>query len=381
MSGLAEIIQETPSEGPSDSQVKAQTSNEISFAEVMEQYDIKTNFHQQYRVIQQLGKGHFATVYLCANRVTDVACAVKTFKTLKSLASSGFNDPLIHEIQLLRELRNYYHPNLMRMINVFADFEKNNISLVFNLAEEGELFNWIVSKQKLTENETRRVFRQLISAIQFLHGRGWVHRDIKPENILVLDKSLTIQLGDFGVAKQIRTEPSLDELTTTLCGTPSYVAPEILQETVRRRYGFGVDVWSCGVVLYICLCGFPPFSDELYSRESPYTLAQQIRMGRFDYPSPYWDDIPDSALDLIGKMLTVDASKRISPSKCLCHPWMCDTPWPAPEIPADAEKALSLRDQATNLDTPWPAPEIPADVQKALTLRGRAANLGAELPC
>jgi serine/threonine-protein kinase Chk2 len=134
----------------------------------------------------------------------------------------------------------------------------------------------------------------------------------------VADKNLTVKLGDFGLAKIIGE----DSFTTTLCGTPSYVAPEILQESRRRKYTKAVDIWSLGVVLYICLCGFPPFSDELYTRENPYTLAQQIKMGRFDYPSPYWDSVGDPALDLIDRMLTVDVDKRITVDECLEHPWL-----------------------------------------------------------
>ena len=149
------------------------------------------------------------------------------------------------------------------------------------------------------------------------HERNIVHRDIKPENILVIDKELNVKLADFGLAKIIGEE----SFTTTLCGTPSYVAPEILEQSNRRRYTRAVDIWSLGVVLYICLCGFPPFSDELYSPENPYTLSQQIKMGRFDYPSPYWDSIGDPALDLIDRMLTVDVEKRITVEECLEHPW------------------------------------------------------------
>lgn len=104
------------------------------------------------------------------------------------------------------------------------------------------------------------------------------------------------------------------------------VAPEILEPTTHRRYTRAVDVWSLGVVLYICLCGFPPFSDELYSRENPYTLSQQIKMGRFDFPSPYWDPVGDLALDLIDRMLTVDVEKRITVDECLEHPWITEKP-------------------------------------------------------
>jgi serine/threonine-protein kinase CHEK2 len=144
-----------------------------------------------------------------------------------------------------------------------------------------------------------------------------VHRDIKPENILLTDKDLHVKLADFGLAKIIGEE----SFTTTLCGTPSYVAPEILEDSKHRRYTRAVDIWSLGVVLYICLCGFPPFSDELHTRENPYSLTQQIKKGRFDYPSPYWDSVGDPALDLIDRMLTVDVEKRFTITDCLEHPW------------------------------------------------------------
>lgn len=103
------------------------------------------------------------------------------------------------------------------------------------------------------------------------------------------------------------------------------VAPEILENTRHRKYTRAVDVWSLGVVLYICLCGFPPFSDELYTHQNPFSLAEQIKMGRFDYPSPYWDTVGDPALDLIDRMLTVDVEKRITIDECLEHPWVRGT--------------------------------------------------------
>ncbi|KAL1998651.1 hypothetical protein VTN02DRAFT_5804 [Thermoascus thermophilus] len=270
-------------------------------------------FRQQYRILQQLGKGHFATVYLCVERATGTKYAVKFFERRTGDSQRSQTDSLQQEIALLMSVN---HPSLLCLKGTFDETE--GVYLVLELAPEGELFNLIVRKQKLTEDETRQVFKQLFEGLKYLHDRGIVHRDIKPENILLADKNLTVKLGDFGLAKIIGE----DSFTTTLCGTPSYVAPEILEDSRRRRYTRAVDVWSLGVVLYICLCGFPPFSDELYTRENPYTLAQQIKMGRFDYPSPYWDSVGDPALDLIDRMLTVDVEKRITIDECLEHPWL-----------------------------------------------------------
>ncbi|KAJ6106732.1 hypothetical protein N7512_010249 [Penicillium capsulatum] len=274
-----------------------------------------SRFRQQYRILQQLGKGHFATVYLCVERATGKQFAAKVFEKRPGGSQKTQTDTQQQEIALLMGVN---HPNLLCLKDTFD--ENDGAYLILELAPEGELFNLIVAKQKLSESETRHVFRQLLEGLKYLHERGIVHRDIKPENILVADEKLTVKLGDFGLAKIIGE----DSFTTTLCGTPSYVAPEILQETRRRRYTKAVDVWSLGVVLYICLCGFPPFSDELYTAKHPYSLAQQIKMGRFDYPSPYWDSVCDPALDLIDRMLTVKVEDRITVEECLEHPWMTE---------------------------------------------------------
>lgn len=269
-------------------------------------------FRQQYRILQQLGKGHFATVYLCVERVTGMQYAVKRFEKRHGDSGRSQTDGLQQEIGVLKSVS---HPNMLCLKDTFD--EDDGVYLVLELAPEGELFNCIVLKQKLTEEESRRVFIQLFQGIKYLHERNIVHRDIKPENILLADKELSVKLADFGLAKIIGEE----SFTTTLCGTPSYVAPEILENSRHRKYTRAVDIWSLGVVLYICLCGFPPFSDELWSEEHPYTLSQQIKMARFDYPSPYWDSVGDSALDLIDRMLTVDVDQRITIDECLEHPW------------------------------------------------------------
>ncbi|KAH8676781.1 kinase-like domain-containing protein [Tricladium varicosporioides] len=269
-------------------------------------------FLQQYTLLEKLGKGHFAEVFLCVEKATGTRYAVKVFTKQPGVEERSKTEGLQQEIAVLMGVS---HPNMLCLKDTFD--EPRAVYLVLELAAEGELFNWIVMKQKLTEDETRKLFIQLFQGVKYLHERGIVHRDIKPENILLTDKDLHIKLADFGLAKIIGEE----SFTTTLCGTPSYVAPEILEDSRNRRYTRAVDIWSLGVVLYICLCGFPPFSDELYSKDNPYTLTQQIKMGRFDYPSPYWDSVGDPALDLIDRMLTVDVDKRYTIDDCLSHPW------------------------------------------------------------
>ncbi|KAF7594587.1 hypothetical protein BBP40_008854 [Aspergillus hancockii] len=272
----------------------------------------RQSFHQRYEKCGQLGKGHFATVYLCVERTTSIRYAAKLFERLLDSKQTEI-DNLVSEIALSNRIN---HPNLLHLKETFEESE--GLYLIHELAPEGELFNYIVLKQKLSEDEARHIFRQLFEAVQYLHDLGFVHRDIKPENILIVDKDLLVKLGDFGLTKFIGEE----DFAHTLCGTPSYVAPEILKSGNTRKYTKAVDIWSLGVVLYICLCGFPPFSDELCTPENPYKLSQQIKTGRFDYPSPYWDSVGDPALDLIDRMLTVEPEKRITVGQCLEHPWM-----------------------------------------------------------
>ncbi|EKJ75702.1 hypothetical protein FPSE_04084 [Fusarium pseudograminearum CS3096] len=270
-------------------------------------------FLQQYTLLEKLGKGHFAEVYLCVEKTTGQRFAVKIFTKHPGVEDRSKTEGLQQEIGVLMGVS---HPNVLCLKDTFN--ERDRVYLVLELAPEGELFNFIVMKQKLSEDESRKLFVQLFQGIKYLHERNIVHRDIKPENILLVDKNLHVKLADFGLAKIIGEE----SFTTTLCGTPSYVAPEILADSKQRKYTKAVDVWSLGVVLYICLCGFPPFSDELYSRDFPFTLSQQIKSGRFDYPSPYWDSVGDPALDLIDSMLIVDPEKRYTIDQCLQHPWL-----------------------------------------------------------
>jgi serine/threonine-protein kinase CHEK2 len=169
-------------------------------------------FRSQFRMLQQLGKGHFASVYLCIEKATGFKFAVKKFERRLGDSQRSQTEGLQQEIAVLMSVS---HPNVLCLKDTFD--EADGVYLVLELAPEGELFNWIVMKQKLSEDETRKVFIQLFQGTKYLHERNIVHRDIKPENILLTDKNLSVKLADFGLAKIIGEE----SFTTTLCGTPS----------------------------------------------------------------------------------------------------------------------------------------------------------------
>jgi len=192
----------------------------------------------------------------------------------------------------------------------------------------GELFDRIVSKSFYNEKEARDVCKILFEAIGFCHEKSVAHRDLKPENLLLLseDNDSEIKIADFGFAKKVLTPNSL----TTQCGTPGYVAPEILEGVA---YDQKSDMWSLGVIIYILLGGYPPFIEQ-NQRE----LFRKIRKGQYEFHEDYWGSVSADAKDLISKLLTVDPAKRLSASGALKHKWMV----------ADGEK-LAAQDLGVNL--------------------------------
>mmetsp|Transcript_11707 Transcript_11707/g.28520 ORF Transcript_11707/g.28520 Transcript_11707/m.28520 type:complete len:243 (+) Transcript_11707:2-730(+) len=190
--------------------------------------------------------------------------------------------------------------------------EPKKINLVMELVSGGELFDRIVSRGSYTEADAALCIRQICGALQYMHKMGICHRDLKPENILYAtpDPDAPIKLADFGLAKVV----SSDAIMQTACGTPGYVAPEILQ---NQGFGVEVDCWSVGVILYILLCGFPPF----YEEELP-KLFSTIMQGKYDFPSPWWDNVSDDAKDLVQKLLVVDPKARYTADDVLEHQWI-----------------------------------------------------------
>ncbi|KAG0174931.1 hypothetical protein DFQ30_001831 [Apophysomyces sp. BC1015] len=268
-------------------------------------------FREDHIVGRMLGKGNFAAVYEADRKSTGKKVAVKVISKSRFGRKPKLLPSIIEEIGILMSLD--AHPGIIQVEKVYN--EPKYIYVVLEYAKGGELFDRIVDRKHLSEAETRFVFWQLFSAIQFLHSRGIIHRDLKPENVLLADEGLLhVKVTDFGLAKFQRGENSLG----SQCGTPNYVAPEILDPAGTRAYGKACDLWSLGVILYICLCGFPPFNEEL----APPPMKQQIREGIYDFPSPYWDNISAQAKDLVRGLLTVNPKERLSVEEALEHEWM-----------------------------------------------------------
>ncbi|NXK82450.1 KCC2D kinase, partial [Amazona guildingii] len=186
--------------------------------------------------------------------------------------------------------------------------------LVFDLVTGGELFEDIVAREYYSEADASHCIQQILEAVLHCHQMGVVHRDLKPENLLLASKSkgAAVKLADFGLAIEVQGE---QQAWFGFAGTPGYLSPEVLR---KDPYGKPVDMWACGVILYILLVGYPPFWDE-----DQHRLYQQIKAGAYDFPSPEWDTVTPEAKDLINKMLTINPAKRITASEALKHPWIC----------------------------------------------------------
>ncbi|KAJ3127644.1 hypothetical protein HK098_005989 [Nowakowskiella sp. JEL0407] len=267
----------------------------------------------KYDFTKKLGSGHFATVYHAAHKQTHKPYAIKVIEKKVKMNPKSI-EHIRQEIGILMSIK---HPSVIRIEGVFE--EKKEVYMVLELVEGGELFERIVDSEKFSESHTRLIMFQLLSALKYLHSRGISHRDLKPENILLCSKDINnmkIKVSDFGLAKIVGKKAFLK----TICGTPDYAAPEIL--SAQTPYTNAVDLWSCGVILYVCLCGYPPFSDEV----APPKMEEQIKLGKYEFQDPWWTRISSEAKDLITRMLTVDPQQRISAEEALDHPFMKLTP-------------------------------------------------------
>ena len=265
----------------------------------------KSQLEKKYKVDPPvLGTGNFAQVKKCMRLEDKKEFAVKIIDKSKVEDMQDIE----REIEIMGKVD---HPNVIKLVDVFDETKKMN--LIMELVTGGELFDRIVAKGNYTEKDAATVIHTLCDALKYLHAKNIVHRDLKPENILLESpaEDAPIKVADFGLARMMKK----GDVMKTACGTPGYVAPEVLQ---NKGYDSGaVDMWSTGVILYILLCGFPPF----YEEELP-ALFDQILKGRYDFPSPWWDKISKEAKDLVRRLLTVDPKKRITASQTKQDPWM-----------------------------------------------------------
>ncbi|KAL3819139.1 hypothetical protein ACJIZ3_005044 [Penstemon smallii] len=257
----------------------------------------------KYEMGRLLGKGTFAKVYHARNLNTSESVAIKVINK-DQVKKEGLIEQIKREISITRLVR---HPNVVELKEVMAT--KQKIFFVMEHVKGGELFAK-VAKGKLKEEIARKYFQQLISAVDFCHSRGVSHRDLKPENLL-LDENENLKVSDFGLSalpEQLRN----DGLLHTQCGTPAYVAPEVLR---RKGYdGAKADIWSCGVILYVLLAGFLPFQDE-------NVMKMYTKVFKAEFEFPPW--ISSEAKRLISRLLVSDPEKRITISGIMRVPWFC----------------------------------------------------------
>ncbi|KAM4526476.1 calcium/calmodulin-dependent protein kinase type II subunit gamma isoform 8-T8 [Fundulus diaphanus] len=271
-----------------------------------------TRFTDEYQLYEELGKGAFSVVRRCVKKSSGQEYAAKIINT-KKLSARGTvsqdHQKLEREARICRLLK---HPNIVRLHDSIS--EEGFHYLVFDLVTGGELFEDIVAREYYSESDASHCISQILESVNHIHQHDIVHRDLKPENLLLASKmkGAAVKLADFGLAIEVQGD---QQAWFGFAGTPGYLSPEVLR---KDPYGKPVDIWACGVILYILLVGYPPFWDE-----DQHKLYQQIKAGAYDFPSPEWDTVTPEAKNLINQMLTINPAKRITAEQALKHPWIC----------------------------------------------------------
>uniref|UniRef100_A0A8C5GUN5 calcium/calmodulin-dependent protein kinase n=1 Tax=Gouania willdenowi TaxID=441366 RepID=A0A8C5GUN5_GOUWI len=254
-----------------------------------------------------LSRGAFSIVRRCVKKSTGQEYAAKIINTKK--LSARDHQKLEREARICRLLK---HPNIVRLHDSIS--EEGFHYLVFDLVTGGELFEDIVAREFYSEADASHCINQILESVSHIHQHDIVHRDLKPENLLLASKmkGAAVKLADFGLAIEVQGD---QQAWFGFAGTPGYLSPEVLR---KDPYGKPVDIWACGVILYILLVGYPPFWDE-----DQHKLYQQIKAGAYDFPSPEWDTVTPEAKNLINQMLTINPAKRITADQAIKHPWVC----------------------------------------------------------
>ncbi|KAL6065602.1 calcium calmodulin-dependent protein kinase type 1G [Balamuthia mandrillaris] len=278
----------------------------INNNELPEDFIIFEPIEDEFDLGEEIGKGGFSVVYKATRKKDGEEFAVKCIK--KKLVEGDDIKLLRREIQIMTQLE---HPNILKLFQVYEDDEQ--FYLVMELVKGKELFDKIVERGMYSERDASNIIFQVVSAVDYLHENGIAHRDLKPENLLAAGDGADeiIKIADFGFAKSFSED---GEKLMTSCGSPGYVAPEIL---TAESYDKSVDMWSVGVIVYILLSGYPPF----YADSAP-ALFKKIMDVKYDFDDTVWDEISDSAKDLIRNLLVKDPTRRFTAKQCLEHPWV-----------------------------------------------------------
>ncbi|KAJ6864489.1 calcium-dependent protein kinase 32-like [Populus alba x Populus x berolinensis] len=261
---------------------------------------------QRYELGRELGRGEFGITYLCTDRETGENFACKSISKKKLRTAVDIED-VRREVEIMKHMPR--HPNLVTLKDTYED--DTAVHLVMELCEGGELFDRIVARGHYTERAAAAVTKTIVEVVQICHEYGVMHRDLKPENFLFGNKkeSAPLKAIDFGLS--VFFKPG--ERFTEIVGSPYYMAPEVL----KRNYGPEVDVWSAGVILYILLCGVPPFWAE-----TEQGVAQAIIRSVIDFKRDPWPKVSENAKDLVRKMLDPDPKRRLTAQQVLDHPWL-----------------------------------------------------------
>ncbi|KAK9464517.1 calmodulin-binding protein kinase [Lipomyces arxii] len=262
-----------------------------------------------YKTGRVLGQGSYSVVKEVVHIETGQKFAAKI---ISKKLMAGREKLVRNEIQVLKKI-SAGHPNILTLVDFFET--SNSLYLITDIAYGGELFDRICSKGSYYESDAVDLVRSITSAVAYLHSHDIVHRDLKPENLLFRteDDNSDLLIADFGLSRIIDTQ-NVNSLSTS-CGTPGYMAPEIVKKT---GHGTSVDVWAIGVITYFLLCGYTPFDRETNAEE-----MEAVLNGEYDFePDEYWGDISNNAEDFISKCLVVDPESRITAIQCLCHPFL-----------------------------------------------------------
>lgn len=256
-----------------------------------------------YVILKKLGDGSFGSVFLAQHTQTKLQRAIKQIPKSRIKRQ----DRLQNEVNIMRAAD---HPNIVKLYEVRED--RRNIYMIQEYCEGGELFDYILSKGHLNEMEAVDLFRQILTAIRYLHSSNTCHRDLKPENILFAYEgdNAPLKLIDFGLARMCENEY---DLMSSQAGTPFYISPEIL----KGSYGKSTDLWSAGVILYIMLSGYPPFYAE-----NEAEILRKVRKGKFSFTGPEWRQVSENGKDLITKLLKANPDERLTVEQAIEHPWL-----------------------------------------------------------